>query len=128
MAKPTESELEILQVLWAHGPSTVRFVNEHLNEKSTKAIGYTTSLKFMQLMLEKGMLSRDTSSRTHVYKAEVKESAIQKTMLNQLVDRMFKGSSTQLVLQALGNTDTSDEELAKIKALIEEKEKEQKHK
>lgn len=120
--KPTESELEILQVLWATGPTTVRDINERLNERSTKAIGYTTTLKFMQLMLTKGLLERDDSSRTHIYKPAVEERSVKQGLLSQFVDKTFRGSAAQLVLETLGQHQTSEDELAKIKALIEQME------
>lgn len=123
---PTESELEILQILWEHGPSTVRFVNDTLNEKlsegqgkESKEIGYTTTLKFMQIMNEKEMLSREAEGRKHIYKAMVKKQKVQKRMLDRFVEATFKGSAQQLVMQLLGNRKTSQEELDEIKALIE---------
>ena len=115
--KPTEGELEILQVLWKDGPSSVRDVNEKLNE--IKKVGYTTTLKLMQIMNEKGLTDRDTSSRTHIYKAAIKESATKNGLLSRFIDATFQGSAAQLVLEALGNNNTSIEELEKIKALIE---------
>ena len=120
--KPTESELEILQVLWATGPSTVRVVNEQLNQRTTKDIGYTTTLKLMQLMLTKGLLERDASTRTHVYQSAVEERSVKQGLLSQFVDKAFRGSAAQLVLETLGQHRTSDDELAKIKALIEQME------
>ena len=123
MIKPTESELAILQVLWEKGPVTVRLVNEELNLNSEKKIGYTTTLKFMQLMLEKGLLERDTSTRTHVYATKVEESAVQRKLLNQFVKRAFRGSSAQLVMEALGQNRASEDELEEIKQLIERMEK-----
>jgi len=116
--KPTESELEILQVLWAEGSATVRYVNEELNSRSDKEIGYTTTLKLMQLMLNKGFLKRDASTRTHIYKPAVEERAVKQGLLSQFVDKAFRGSAAQLVMEALGQHRTSDDELAKIKALI----------
>jgi len=83
MGKPTESELEILQVLWSQGASTVRTVNERLNAVSSKEIGYTTTLKLMQLMVEKGLLQRDTSARTHIYVAAVEEQSVKRNLLQQ---------------------------------------------
>lgn len=126
MIKPTESELGILQVLWQIGAATVRVVNEFLNKKSAKKIGYTTTLKLMQLMLDKGLLKRDTSERTHIYTAIVQESDVQRSLLDQFVDRAFRGSSAQLVMEALGQNRASDDELAEIKELIEQIEKNKK--
>ena len=119
--KPTESEIEVLNILWEHGPQSVRFVNEKLNEN--REVGYTTSLKIMQIMLEKGLLSRDASSRTHIYKAKVNEQKMQGQLLKKFVDSAFRGSSTNLVLQALGNLKPSQEELDEIKELIKKIEK-----
>ena len=118
--KPTDAELEVLQILWQHEPCTVRQVNEILNEK--KVVGYTTTLKIMQIMSEKGLVQRDTTSRTHLYSANVSESNTQKGLLQQFLNNTFRGSAMKLVLQALGDNDTSKEELEAIKALIKEKE------
>lgn len=122
--RPTESELEILQVLWEHGPSTVRFVNDQLNED--REVGYTTTLKLMQIMAEKGLAERDTSQRTHIYSPVVTEAETQQNLLTQFVDRTFRGSAMKLVLQALGNHNASEAELDEIKALIEQIESKQK--
>lgn len=124
--QPTDSELVILQVLWAAGPSTVRAVNEQLNASSDKEIGYTTTLKLMQLMAEKGLVTRDTSSRTHVYEATQREK-VQKNLLRRFVDTAFGGSAAGLVLRALGDGKTSLEELAEIKRLIEDLENGNRH-
>ncbi|GJM32023.1 MAG: hypothetical protein DHS20C18_10240 [Saprospiraceae bacterium] len=121
MIKPTESELEILQLLWAHGPSTVRFVNDQLNEY--REVGYTTTLKLMQIMADKGLARRNTESRTHVYSAGVSESDTQEHLLKKFLDATFRGSAMKLVMQTLGNHETSPEELDEIKALIEKMEK-----
>ncbi|MCO6487535.1 MAG: BlaI/MecI/CopY family transcriptional regulator [Phaeodactylibacter sp.] len=118
--KPTESELEILQVLWQHGPSPVRFVNDKLNEE--REVGYTTTLKLMQIMAEKGLVWRNTDSRTHIYQAAVSEADTQKRLLQKFVDTTFRGSAMKLVMQALGNHQASPEELDEIKALIEKME------
>ncbi|GAB5554420.1 MAG: hypothetical protein Sapg2KO_40110 [Saprospiraceae bacterium] len=115
-AKPTESELEILQVLWANGPCAVRTVNDQLNLQ--REVGYTTTLKIMQLMLNKGLVARDTSSRTHIYRAAVSEKETRANLLDRFVDTTFRGSAMDMVMQALGNKDTSAEELAEIKAFI----------
>ena len=121
--RPTESELEILQVLWEHGPSTVRFVNDQLNED--REVGYTTTLKLMQIMAEKGLADRDTSQRTHIYRPVVTEAETQQNLLTQFVDRTFKGSAMKMVMQALGNHNASEAELDEIKALIEQIESKQ---
>ena len=117
--KPTESELEILQVLWEKGLATVREVHEELMQ--TKEVGYTTTLKLMQIMHEKGLVKRDESMRTHVYQAAVNKEKTQKHLLGKMIDNLFGGSSTQLVLQALGNSDgkASKEELDQIQALLD---------
>jgi len=122
--RPTESELQILQVLWAAGPQSVRAVNERLNEE--RQVGYTTTLKIMQIMVEKGLLLRDTSSRTHIYRAAVAEKETQRSLLRNLADRAFRGSTGQLIMQALGNHRASAEELNAIKALIERLEEDNK--
>lgn len=126
MQKPTDSELSILQLLWAKGSQTVRAINEALNANTSKVIGYTTTLKLMQIMLDKGLLTCDKSQRTHVYTAAVAEQDVRAGLLNRMVDTAFRGSAAQLVLQALGQADTSADELAAIKALIEQKEQEKK--
>jgi predicted transcriptional regulator len=115
--KPTDSELEILKVLWEFGPSTVKFVNEKINEK--KDTGYTTTLKLMQIMTDKGILRRERESRSHVYSAEYKKSDTQNTMINKLAKSMFGGSSVKLAMQALGNSKASEDELQEIKNLLE---------
>jgi predicted transcriptional regulator len=122
--KPTESELEILQILWQEGPVSVRVVNEALNQQ--REVGYTTTLKLMQIMLEKGLVERNDKSRTHIYKAAVSEKDIQQQLLQKFVDTTFRGSAMKLVMQALGNHNTSSEELEEIKALIKQIEDKQK--
>ena len=114
--KPTEAELEILQLLWLHGPATVRFVNEELNK--TKEVCYTTTLKIMQLMTEKNMVRRDESNRSHVYEAIIKEEATQKHLLDRFLESTFRGSATKLVMQALGNRSTTPEELDEIRKFL----------
>ena len=114
--KPTESELEVLAILWKNGPSTVRFVNDHLNEK--REVGYTTTLKIMQIMNEKGILSRENEGRTHIYKPEIPQEEIQGKLVDRLLETAFGGSASNLVMQALGNHKSSQEELEKIKELI----------
>ncbi len=115
--KPTESELEILQVLWENGPSTVRFVNDKLNAE--REVGYTTTLKLMQIMADKGLVVRNTDQRTHIYEANVGESDTQRRLLKKFVDTTFRGSAMKLVMQALGNHRASSDELDEIKAMIE---------
>ena len=114
--KPTEAELEILHILWANGASSVRFVNEILCEN--REVGYTTTLKMMQMMYDKGLLSRDDSTRSHVYEAIYQQEETQQKLLDQFVNTAFKGSAMQLVMQALGNHNATGEELEEIKELI----------
>ncbi|GAA3946176.1 BlaI/MecI/CopY family transcriptional regulator [Hymenobacter algoricola] len=120
LPKPTESELEILQVLWQQGPATVRLVNDELSRK--RDVGYTTTLKLLQLMLDKGLVLRDDDSRTHVYRAAVREEETQGLLLDRFVDAAFGGSAMKLVLQALGNRRTSKEELQQIRTLLNDME------
>lgn len=117
--KPTESELEILQILWDKNLATVREVHEELAK--TKDVGYTTTLKLMQIMHDKGLVNRDESMRTHIYQAAVNKEKTQKHLLNKMIDSLFGGSSTQLVLQALGGGEqkVSAEELQQIQTLID---------
>lgn len=119
LIKPTESELEILQILWEKGLATVREVHEEL--ALTKDVGYTTTLKLMQIMHEKGIVKRDDSMRTHVYQAAVNKEKTQKHLLSRMIDNLFGGSPTQLVIQALGDEKhkASQEELEKIQALLD---------
>ncbi|MBK9255189.1 MAG: BlaI/MecI/CopY family transcriptional regulator [Saprospiraceae bacterium] len=114
--KPTDSELEILQLLWQLGPCSVREVNEILNER--REVGYTTTLKLMQIMNEKGITERDTSGKTHIYSAIIHESDTKNTLLTDFINAAFHGSAMSLVMQALGNTKTSQEELDELKSLI----------
>ena len=116
--KPTESELEILQVLWQYGPVSVRFVNDKLNEE--REVGYTTTLKLMQIMADKGLAVRNTESRTHIYEAAVSEADTQMRLLQKFVDTTFRGSAMKLVMQALGSRTTTQEELDEIKKYLDE--------
>jgi predicted transcriptional regulator len=115
--RPTEAELEILRVLWERGPSTVRQVHESLSGRDT---GYTTTLKLMQIMADKGLVTRDESTRTHVYAARLSQESTQRQLVNDLVDRAFGGSAAELVLRALSSHKTSDEELREIRNLIDD--------
>jgi BlaI family transcriptional regulator, penicillinase repressor len=119
--KPTDSELEILKVLWAKGQATVREVNSILNEN--REVGYTTTLKIMQLMAQKGLVNRDSTIRTHVYTAAIAQDNVQNNMLDQLLNTAFGGSASKMVLNALGRSNTSQKELDEIKALIQKLEK-----
>jgi len=114
--KPTESELEILQVLWNEKTATVRQVHEELSKN--KDSGYTTTLKLMQIMHEKGLVIRNDSSKTHIYQPAVSRESTQKQFLNKMINTLFAGSSANLVLQALGGHNASTEELEKIQVLI----------
>ncbi|MEQ9120467.1 BlaI/MecI/CopY family transcriptional regulator [Fulvivirga sp.] len=116
--QPTEKELDILQVLWAKGPQTVREINDQL--QSEKEIGYTTTLKLLQIMHDKGLVSRELNGKTHIYKSIVSESATQQKMLDKVVDKVFKGSAMNLVMQALGNSKSTDKELDEIRAYIDQ--------
>lgn len=110
--KPTEGELEILQVLWAKQSATVRDVHEELLKN--KEAGYTTTLKLMQIMFEKGLVIRDSSNKTHIYQPAVSREKTQSFLVNKMIDSLFAGSSAQLVMQALGNHKASKEELDEI--------------
>jgi BlaI family penicillinase repressor len=114
--KPTESELEILQVLWNNESATVRTVHEELSK--TKDSGYTTTLKLMQIMFEKGLVTRDDSNKTHIYQPAVSREKTQKQLVNKMIDSLFAGNSATLVMQALGGHSASDAELEKIQELI----------
>ena len=120
--KPTDAELLILQILWQYGPSTVRFVNDKLNE--SKTVGYTTTLKIMQIMFEKKLLLRDEKNKTHVYETNVNENDTKDQLLDRFLDLAFKGSAMKMVMHALGNRKTSKEELDEIRNLIDQLEKE----
>ena len=121
ISKPTESELEILQVLWQIGPCSVRQVHEVLCLDG-RDIGYTTTLKLMQIMSEKGLVVRNTESRSHIYEAAMPEQDVQGQLLRRFVDTAFRGSAMNLVMQALGQHRADASELAQIKALIQEME------
>ena len=115
--KPTEGELEILQVLWARGKATVRDVHETILK--TKEAGYTTTLKLMQIMFEKGLVKRDASAKTHIYQANVSREKTQNQFVGKMINSLFGGSSSQLVMQALGNQTPSKEELDEIQQLLD---------
>ncbi|MEK7257345.1 MAG: BlaI/MecI/CopY family transcriptional regulator [Bacteroidota bacterium] len=143
LPKPTDAELEILQILWEHGASPVRFVHETLNEQGRQVrrlqksgerivhsevdepreVGYTTTLKTMQIMHEKGLLARNTDARSHIYEAALPKEETQRNLLDTFVSNVFSGSAMNLVMQALGNHKASKSELDEIKALIERIEK-----
>ena len=114
--KPTESELEILQVLWERDLASVRDVHEELAKN--KDVGYTTTLKLMQIMHEKGLVKRDDSIKTHIYQAAVSREKTQKHLLGKMINTLFGGSSTELVLQALGSHKATPAELDEIQQLL----------
>jgi BlaI family transcriptional regulator, penicillinase repressor len=114
--KPTEGEMEILQVLWQKGNATVREVHEALNKKDS---GYTTTLKLMQILHEKGMVERDTTQKTHIYKALVSQDKTEKQLVNKMIDNVFNGSAARLVMQALGNHSASAAEIDEIKKYLD---------
>lgn len=128
VGKPTDAELEILRVLWRHGSGTVRFINDEVNQEhrnnGSEEVGYTTTLKIMQIMTEKKLLQRDESVRTHVYTSAVVEKDIQQSLLDRLVDTAFGGSALKLVMQALGTEKASKRELEEIRKLLDQKEQE----
>ncbi|MEL7003378.1 MAG: BlaI/MecI/CopY family transcriptional regulator [Bacteroidota bacterium] len=117
MHKPTERELEILQVLWKKGTCTVREVYEELSQD--KEVGYTTVLKFMQIMHDKGLVSREKEGKTHFYRSEITQDKTQNQLIDQLLHSAFGGSAMKLVMQALGNQNSSKEELDEIKKYID---------
>ena len=119
--KPTEGELQILMVLWKKGPCTVRYVNQEL--AGNKEVGYTTTLKLMQIMHEKGLLSRSRHGKSHIYSAEVSEDLTQKQLVEKLLDTAFHGSALKMVMQALGSKKSSPRELKEIKEFIKQLEK-----
>ena len=119
LPKPTEAELAILRVLWDRGPSTVRQVQEAL--ESTRATGYTTALKLLQIMTDKGLTLRDESERTHVYRSRLTEEQTQRQLVRDLLDRAFAGSAAQLVMQALATSRATPEELDEIRRLIDQR-------
>jgi len=118
LPRPTDAELAILRVLWELGPATVRQVHEVL--ATTRDTGYTTTLKLMQIMADKGLVTRDESARTHIYAARISQENTQRQLLDDLVTRAFGGSATELVLRALSSHTTSADELREIRKLIAE--------
>ena len=115
--EPTRAQLEILQVLWKYGPSTVRFVNDQLNQQK-QSLSYTSTLKLMQIMHEKGMLQRDESNMTHIYSTRLEEGKTKGVVLRKFVDAMYNGSVKSLMLELLGNQDASSNQWDKIKDLL----------
>ena len=117
--RPTEAELAILDVLWTRGPATVREVHEALAQRGGRAIGYTSVLKLMQIMADKGWATRDESARSHVYAAAVGREAVQARLLDDLVARVFSGSAGALVVRALSGQTPSADEIAEIRAMLD---------
>lgn len=115
--RPTESELAILQILWEEGPATVREINDRMN--ATKDVGYTTTLKLLQIMTEKGLVSRIKEGRNHIYSAAVEQQKAQQQLLDKLLSNVFGGSAKKLVLQALGHHQPSEKELEEIRNYID---------
>jgi BlaI family transcriptional regulator, penicillinase repressor len=118
--RPTDAELEILRVLWSLGPCTVRQVHDELSPK--RDVGYTTMLKLMQIMTDKGLLLRNESQRSHVYRARQKETVTQKQLVKDLVSRAFGGATEKLVMQALSSKKATAQEIADIRKLLDEME------
>lgn len=118
--RPTDAELAILRVLWDRGPSTVRQVFETLSAE--RELGYTTALKMLQIMHEKGLVQRDDSDRTHVFTASQTQTQTQRTLLDDLLDKAFGGSSMSLVMQALATRKASREDLAEIRKMLDQAE------
>lgn len=119
--KPTEAELAILQVLWDRGPRTVRQVQDVL--ESQRGTGYTTTLKLMQIMFDKGLLQRDDSNRSHIYSPAVTRQKTQRRLIGELLDRAFEGSAQQLVMQALAVKKSTPAELQEIRNMIDDLER-----
>ncbi len=117
LPKPTAAELEILGVLWRLGPSTVREVHTELER--TAQVGYTTVLKLMQIMAEKGLVERDERERAHVYRPAARQEDTQRQMVGDLVDRVFGGSASQLVLRALSSRRASRQEIEEIRRMLD---------
>jgi BlaI family transcriptional regulator, penicillinase repressor len=120
--KPTAAETEILNVLWQTGPATVRRVHAELQQ--SRAVGYTTVLKLMQIMAEKGLLQRDSKERAHVYRPAIAREATERQLVGDLLDRVFGGSAARLVLRALSDRPASRSEIAEIRRILDEVEKE----
>ena len=118
-AEPTRSELEILEVLWKHGPSTVRFVNDYLRD-NIRPVQYTSTLKLMQIMVEKKMLGRDEQQMKHIYHPLLEEKKTKGAIINHMVDALFGGSKKNLVMQLFGGGNPSRKELDEIKEMLRE--------
>ena len=121
--KPTDSELEILQILWKSKSSTVKDVNDELNK--FRSVGYTTTLKTMQIMFEKELLGRERSGRSHTYVALIKENETKNMLLDKVLQTFFAGSASKLVMQALGQNKASKKEISEIKKFLNDLENEE---
>jgi BlaI family penicillinase repressor len=119
--EPTKSELEILNVLWEHGPSTVRFVNDKLNEQ--RDVNYTSTLKLMQIMADKGIVKRDERQMKHIYHVAEEEQKTKSQLLDKFVDSVYQGSAGKLVMQLLGNKKASKKDIASIKEILDKLDK-----
>ena len=113
---PTDGELEILQILWEIGPATVRMVNESMNQ--SKPVGYTTTLKLLQIMDSKGLVSRDSSQKVHIYQAALPPDQTRKALLDRFLETTFQGAAGEMVLQLLGGHRTTEDELSRIRQLL----------
>ncbi len=120
LPRPTEAELAILRALWREYPASIREVMERINEERTPPWAYTTVLKFMQIMFEKGLVTRDDKERTHRFSPAVPAEQTRQQLLGDMLDRVFDGNLSRLVLQALGNHKVSKQEAAEIKKLLEQ--------
>lgn len=116
--EPTDGELEILQLIWKHGPMTVRQIHDYLGEE--RQTGYTTTLKMMQIMTDKGLLSREAQGRSHLYHSDVSEKKTTQSRLDSFLEATFGGSASRMVMQLLGSKNTSEEELARIREVIDQ--------
>ncbi len=121
--QPTDGELTILRILWQDGPSTVRYINDQLNQ--TREVGYTTTLKLMQIMHEKGLVSRTKAGKTHIYRPEINQQQTQQSLVDKLTHLAFDGSTSSLVMRALGGSQPSREELEEIRRFLDEIEADQ---
>ena len=120
--EPTKSELEILQILWEHGPCTVRFVNEQMNELQ-RPLKYTATLKLMQIMFEKGLVKRDESQMKHLYSAAHEEKKTKGMLLDRFIDTIYNGSASNLMMQLLGNKKTSKDDIDQIRLMLKNMDK-----
>lgn len=116
--KPTDGEMEILQILWEKKKATVRDVYEIISQK--KECGYTTTLKLMQIMYDKKLVKRNTTAKTHIYEAKVSKEILQKSMLGRMINNVFQGNTTHLIIQALGSKTPNNKEIELIQNLLED--------